>query len=134
MNIIYRAEINNEAHEAYNYVSLKTEAVLAEQVAQTSLRDIAMRIRYIPIIMTEEWRKRYPARSRLERKNRIYNCCPQLPIEPFLTGTKVEQFTVYINGLRECGPALKKLGATDDQVAEFDRALDETLESLVSAA
>ncbi len=129
MHIIHRAEIDRSVYDAYNKTSLSAEEAIDSAMAESTLREFDAKIRYIPIIMDETGRARYPARSRLERKKRIYNCCPQLPIEPFLTGTARERFEVYIGGLRECGPALAKLGASKEQVAEFDRILDEVLSS-----
>ena len=127
MEIVFRAEVYLPAHKAYQETSEATEKAMGVAVANDPLRDLEVKIRYVPIIMDESRRVRYPARSRLERKNRIYNCSPQLAIEPFLTGTPTQRFTQYIGGMRECGPALAKLGATDEQVAAFNRILDQTL-------
>ena len=80
--------------------------------------------------MRPDWAARYPARSRLERKKRIYNCCPQLEFEPFQLKKQQVAATVYIEGLRECGPALIKLGATAEQAGEFELALDAALEAV----
>jgi hypothetical protein len=82
-------------------------------------------VRYVPIIMDERFRARYPARSRVERKNRIYNCCPQLDYDAFVAAAPAERALIYLEGLRECGAGLAKLGATPAQVAEFDAILDE---------
>jgi hypothetical protein len=98
---------------------------LAEAIAQSSLADFDVKIRYIPIIMDEQFRARYPARSRVERKNRVYNCCPQLDHHSIVTSAPAERALIYLEGLRECGAGLAKLGATPAQVAEFDAILDE---------
>jgi hypothetical protein len=98
---------------------------LTEALAQSSLADFDVKIRYIPIIMDERFRARYPARSRVERKNRIYNCCPQLDHDAFIAAAPAERALIYLDGLRECGAGLAKLGATPAQVAEFDAILDE---------
>ncbi len=98
---------------------------LTEALAQSSLADFDVKIRYIPIIMDERFRARYPARSRVERKNRIYNCCPQLDHDAFVAAAPAERALIYLDGLRECGAGLAKLGATPAQVAEFDAILNE---------
>ena len=115
-----------------NGVRLHVEALLKSTVAKGPLAGFDVKIQYVPIIMGEEWRKRYPARSRLRRQERIYSCCPQLEIEPFLTGTKSERIAVYVEGLRECSPALRKLGATEDQVNAFNQILDDIIATLGS--
>ena len=98
---------------------------LTEALALSSLAEVDAEIRYIPIIMDEQFRARYPARSRVERKNRIYNCCPQLDYDAFVAAAPAERALIYLDGLRECGAGLAKLGATPAQVAEFDAILDE---------
>ncbi len=130
MIIVYSAELERGILDAYNDVSARTEAALEAAIKDSPLRDLDVKIRYVPIIMGEEFRLRYPARSRLERKNRVFNCSPQLPFQPFLSGTLAERLTVYINGMRECGPALKKLGATAEQVDAFGAVLDKALHEL----
>ena len=133
LEIIYRAETQLSANQALDKTSLATERAIEAALAKSSLRDLEVKIRYIPIVMDDEAKARYPARSRLERKNRIFNCCPQLPIEPFLSGGLKDRFQVYVDGLRECGPAMVKLGASGEQVAEFDRLLDEVLATLTES-
>lgn len=132
MIIVHLVEADISVLFAYNDVAAQAEAAIETIIKDSPLHDLDVKIRYVPIIMGEKDRARYPARSRLDRKNRAYNCSPQLPIEPFLTGTLAERFTVYLNGMRECGPALKKLGATDAQVAAFDNLLDKALQALTS--
>lgn len=132
MHIVYRAEVDVAAHLALHRVSVAVEEALKTAICSSSLQDLDVKIRYIPIVMAEAGRKRYLARSRLERKNRIYNCCPQLAIEPFLSGTNNERYAEYMAGLRECGPALAKLGATEEQVTAFDQVLTGALKKLTA--
>lgn len=75
-----------------------------------------IRIRYTPIIMGEEFRARYPARSEVRRKENLYDCSPQLDHEVFVAGSPEGQLAEYLRGLEECASALPKLGATPDQV------------------
>lgn len=132
MEFFFSSEVEQSAlmanHESEAFVS----AHIQSAVAKGPLAGFDVKIQYVPIIMGEEWRKRYPARSRLRRKERIYSCCPQLEIEPFLSGSKPERIAVYVDGLRECGPALRKLGATEDQVNAFNQILDDIVATLGS--
>jgi hypothetical protein len=129
MQFFFSSEVEQSAlianHETEEFVSGRIQSA----VAKGPLATFEAKIQYVPIIMGEERRERYPARSRLRRKERIYSCCPQLEIEPFVSGTKPERIAVYVEGLRECGPALARLGATNEQVMEFERILDEIIAS-----
>lgn len=130
MIMIFRAEVDKVAHLALHKTSVAIEKALAAAILNSQLQELELEVCYIPIVMDESGRKKYKARSRLDRRSRIYYCCPQLAIEPFLTGTPRERFAEYLGGLRECGPALAKLGATDEQVNRFNLMLAETLEIL----
>lgn len=119
------SESTQLAAEKLSEVWGAVDIALTEALARSSLADFDAKIRYIPIIMDERFRARYPARSRLERKNRIYNCCPQLDHDAFVAAAPAERALIYLEGLRECGAGLAKLGATPAQVAEFDAILTE---------
>ncbi|SIS68016.1 hypothetical protein SAMN05421774_101858 [Gemmobacter megaterium] len=122
------AEGNGVAIDRLHEVRHLIESQINALISLSELKSFSAKVRYIPIIMTADRRDRYPARSRVERKNRIYNCCPQLDYDAFVSGSPVERVAIYIDGLRGCGPGLAKLGATSEQVTEFDRILDETLQ------
>lgn len=128
MEIWSSAETNGEALDKLREVCDLVESQIEVLIFTSALKSFTAKVRYIPIIMTADRRDRYPARSRVERKNRIYNCCPQLDYDAFVSGSPVERVAIYIDGLRGCGPGLAKLGATSEQVTEFDRILDETLQ------
>ena len=119
------SETNGNALEKLREIRDVADSKLNESFKNSILDDFDVKVRYIPIIMTEDVRVRYPARSRVERKNRIYNCCPQLDYETFVAAAPAERALIYLEGLRECGAGLAKLGATPAQVAEFDAILDE---------
>jgi hypothetical protein len=122
------SESNGDILEVLVKTSWFVDEQIIDAIRDGSLAAFDIKLRYIPIIMTADRRARYPARSRVERKNRIYNCCPQLDYDAFVSGTPVERVAIYLDGLRGCGPGLAKLGATPEQVAEFDRILDDTLQ------
>jgi len=133
MELFFSSEVDQSALLGNHETEQLVKPLLEAAVAREPLASLDVKIRYIPIIMTEENRARYPARSRVKHKERIFNCCPQLDIQPFLTGSKTERIKTFLSGLRECGPALKKLGATTEQIGAFDRILDETLKKLTGA-
>lgn len=127
MEIWSSSETNGEALDKLREMRDLVENQIEVLISATELKSFSVKVRYIPIIMTADRRDRYPARSRVERKNRIYNCCPQLDYDAFVAGSPAERVAIYVDGLRGCGPGLAKLGATSEQVTEFDRILDEAL-------
>lgn len=129
MEFFFSSEVEQAALMANHETESTVRSQLQSAVKKGPLASFDVEIRYAPIIMSKERRERYPARSQLRRKDRVYSCCPQLDIEPFLSGTKHERISVYVEGMRECGPALAKLGATEQQVLEFGRILDEIITS-----
>ena len=125
MNLESSSEASGQAGEKWRAIWSIVEDNLNEAFKSSTLETFDAKIRYVPIIMEEKFRARYPARSRVERKNRIYNCCPQLDYDTFIAAAPAERALIYLDGLRECGAGLAKLGATPAQVAEFDAILDE---------
>lgn len=122
------AELNGIALNKLLEIRALVEDTINAGITSSKLAEFDGRLSYVPIIMTTDRREHYPARSRAERKNRIYNCCPQLDYDAFVSSTPAERVAIYLDGLRGCGPGLAKMGATPEQVAEFDRILDETLQ------
>jgi hypothetical protein len=78
------------------------------------------KLRYVPIIMPEGLRERYPARSKLRKKEQIYDCAPQLDYEVFVEGTFEDQLREYMRGIAESAPHLAGLGATREQIKAFE--------------
>jgi hypothetical protein len=107
------------------------EPFLNKEFAVSSLSVFECKLRYVPIIMPVGMKERYPARSKLRKKERLYDCAPQLDYETFVSGTFEEQLREYIRGLIEIGPQLPKLGATKEQVEAFDRILAEAVDRIL---
>lgn len=78
--------------------------------------------------MPESMRERYPARSRLRKKQRVYDCSPQLDYDLFVSGTFERQVREYAMGITREIPKLKGLGASDAQIAEFATILAAAVE------
>lgn len=85
----------------------------------TSLEHFDAKVSFCPILMDVTLRQYYPARSRLDRKNRIYYCCPQLDYDLFLTDNLRGQLNNCIDELLKAAEPLRKLGATDEQVQDY---------------
>lgn len=99
------------------------EPYLNSAFANSSLAWLNCKIRYIPIVMPEKLRSWYPARSKLRRKQNLYDCAPQLNYDLFVDGKFEDQLREYLRGIGECAPHLAKFGASPDQIEEFEAIL-----------
>jgi len=94
------------------------------------LAELRIKLRYVPIIMPEGMRERYPARSRVRKKENLYDCAPQLKYEVFVEGTFSEQVDEYLRGIALSAPHLGKLGASQQQIEEFKRILKDAADQI----
>jgi len=124
--------------EAHRPAGLKSEKVrrnvepfLNKAFAASSLATLKCKLRYVPIIMPAEARERYPARSKLRRKERIYDCAPQLDFQVFVDGTFEDQLREYLKGISESGPHLAELGASAQQIEDFNRIIETSVERIL---
>ena len=99
--------------------------------ASSGLAELDCTLRYTPIVMPEDMRARYPERSRLRRKERLYDCSPQLNYEIFVDGEFRDQIKEYLRGIRLSAPFLPKLGASAEHVNEFIQILDSAIERIL---
>ena len=107
------------------------EPYLNDALAGSSLASLAAKLRYVPIVMPEPMRQRYPARSKLRKKERIYDCAPQLNYEIFVTGTFEEQLREYLRGIAMSAPHLSGLGASEQQIKDFEAILAGAVERIL---
>jgi hypothetical protein len=91
--------------------------------SDSNLNTLGVKLRYVPIIMPDDLRQRYPARSKLRLKERVYVCAPQLNFEVFVNGTFEDRLREYVRGIATSAPHLAGLGATPAQLEEFDRIM-----------
>lgn len=96
---------------------------LNEEFENSLLRDLNIKLRYIPIVMPEQNRTSYPERSKARIKQAIYDCAPQLDYPTFVNGPLDAQCIEYIRGIALSSPHLKKFGATLEQIADFDAVI-----------
>lgn len=108
------------------------EPYLNAAFASSSLATIDAKLRYVPIIMPADALGNYPARSKLRRKQRIYDCAPQLDYDVFITGTFEEQLREYLRGIALSAPHLPGLGASKDQIVEFEAILAGAVERILT--
>ena len=99
------------------------EPFLNAAFSRSSLSKLDCEIRYVPIVMPEEYHDRYPARSKLRKKQKLYDCAPILDYEVFVNGTLEDQLREYLRGIAESAPYLADLGASPEQIQEFEDIL-----------
>lgn len=126
------AEVFKDAYPACDRIARYVRGYLERALQESEqLGKLEITVRYIPIIMPEPLRARYPARSKLRRRERLYDCAPQLEYETFVDGSFEQQIDEYIRGLSESVEFLPKLGATPEQVSEFESILGRAKDDIV---
>ena len=78
MKFLESAEVFQEAFPALERVLRCVEPFLNTAFATSGLANLQCKLRYVPIIMPDGMRERYPARSKLRKTERICDCSPQL--------------------------------------------------------
>ncbi|WP_439542080.1 hypothetical protein [Hyphomicrobium sp.] len=133
MHFRWSAEVFKDASDGLRRCSKAVDAYLQSGFAKSDkLSDLPITVRYVPIAMPHEALHRYPARSKLRKKERLYDCAPQLDYDVFVSGTFEEQLREYLRGLAETTPHLKELGANDDQVVEFESILRKAVDEILT--
>jgi hypothetical protein len=109
------------------------EPFLNSAFAESSLAMLHCKLRYVPIVMPENMHARYPARSKLRKKERIYDCAPILDYEVFIEGDFEDQLKEYLRGVALSAPYLVGLGASQQQIADFEAILATAAERIMAA-
>lgn len=126
------SEVYQPAGKTSEVVRRCIEPFLNTAFAESSLSTLEGKLRYVPIIMPEDMRERYPARSKLLKKQKIYDCAPQLNYEVFVTGNFEEQLREYIRGIALSAPHLAGLGATEKQIDDFERIMATAVDRILA--
>jgi hypothetical protein len=107
------------------------EPYLNAAFSTSSLAMLECKLRYVPIVMPEGMRERYPARSKLRKKERIYDCAPQLDYDVLVHGTFEDQLKEYMRGIGLSTPYLAGLGASPQQVKDFEAIIQAAPERIL---
>lgn len=126
------AEGHQPAYFAVTRARRCVEPFLNAAFGASSLATLEGKLRYVPIIMPDGMRERYPARSELRKKERIYDCAPHLNYEVFVDGTFEDQLREYIRGISESAPHLSGLGATSEQIDDFNKIMARAAERILA--
>ncbi|MEX2297153.1 MAG: hypothetical protein WD715_07065 [Dongiaceae bacterium] len=125
------AEVFQPADAASDAARRCVEPYLNTAFANSSLATVDGELRYVPIIMPPDMRENYPARSKPRRKQRIYDCAPQLDYEVFVEGKLEDQLREYLRGIALSAPHLASLGASKEAIAEFEAILAGAVERIL---
>jgi len=118
------------AFDSLAEVELSIEAYLNAEFANSVLAKLDCKIRYIPIVMPEGMKERYPERSKLRKKASLYDCAPKLDYKVFVEGSFEDQLKEYIRGISLSAPYLADLGATREHIDEFNSILRNAIEKI----
>lgn len=81
--------------------------------------------------MPDGMRERYPARSKSRKKQRIYDCAPQLDYDVFVRGSFEDQLKEYLRGISLSILHLADFGATGRQIEDFQKILDGAIDAIL---
>jgi hypothetical protein len=126
------AEVYQPASAALVRAERCVEPFLNAAFAASSLATLQCKLRYVPIVMPENMHARYPARSKLRKKERICDCAPILDYDLFVEGQFEHQLREYLRGIALSAPHLAHLGASPQQIEEFKTILAGAVERIIS--
>ncbi len=132
MKFLVSAEVFQPAASAQYTMRRRVYPLLNTAFAASSLASLQCTLRYVPIIMPESMHARYPARSKLRKKERIYDCSPILDYDIFVGGKFEDQLQEYMRGIALSAPHLAELGASPQQIKEFEVILNSAIERLIA--
>jgi hypothetical protein len=126
------AEVFQPAFQAMDKARRCVLPFLNAAFAASRLATLEGELRYVPIAMPEGMRQRYPARSKLRKKERIYDCSPQLDYDVFVKGRFEDQLREYLRGIAESASHLAGLGATPQQVDDFNTIMATAVDRILA--
>jgi hypothetical protein len=126
------SEIYQPASAAETAARRSVEPYLNAAFEKSRLKSLQGTICYVPIIMPTGMQEQYPARSKLNKDERIYDCAPQLNYDVFIEGSSEEQLREYIRGIAEAGLHLIGIGATPEQVDDFNKIIAKAVDNILA--
>lgn len=114
------AEVHKPASEALFGVRRRIFPFLSRALERGTLEHLDATLLYVPVVMPQTMHARYPARSKLKKKQRVYECCPILNYDVFVGGQLQDQIQEYLRGIALSLPHLASIGASPDQINEFE--------------
>ncbi len=114
------AEVHRSAYAALDKVRRCVVPFLNVAFSASDLAALQCTLRYVPIVMPESMRARYPARSKLRRKALLYDCAPIQRA----SGRRFRILAIFDDCTRECLAAVADTSLSGGRVArELDRLI-----------
>jgi len=126
------AEVHQPAFSALDRVRRCVEPFLKTAFAVSSLSTLNWELRYIPIVMPAKMHARYPVRSKLRKSERVYVCAPNLDFDVFVQGKIEDQIQEYLRGISFSAQHLAELGATPQQIEDFNKIMATAVERILA--
>ncbi len=117
---------------ALSAISNRAQEILSSKLSMGELEKLKITLLYTPILMGDDLRASYPARTRRSVKDRVIFCSPQLDHKAFVSGDWPTKVEVFFSGLNEAVPLLERFGATQSIIREYLSAISETTEMIKS--
>jgi hypothetical protein len=124
------AEVYQPAFSALDRARRCVDPFLNAAFAESSLATFECKLRYVPIVMPENMHARYPSRSKLRKKERLYDCAPILNYDLFVDGNFEDQLKEYLRGIALSAPYLAALGASPQQIEDFKAIVAGAMEGI----
>ncbi len=124
MKFSWTGEIAHSVDRKYVRVCRLIEQNLQKQQKGTVLANFDAKVNFCPVLMDEEMRQYFPARSKTDKKDNVYYCSPQLNYRLFISGTFEEQLGNCLDELLLADEPLKNLGATPEQRVVYREVLE----------
>jgi len=96
------------------------------------MASLEAKLRYVPIVMPVDMHANYKERSKLNKKQKIYDCAPQLNYEIFVNGSIADSIKEYARGIETCIPHLGGIGLDEGQSIELRDLIAKTVELAIS--
>jgi hypothetical protein len=126
------AEVHQPAFSNLDQVRRAVVPVLNAAFAESSLSKLHCKLRYVPIVVPPAMHGRYPSRSKLRMTEKIFDCSPTLDYDVFVKAEFVDQIREYLSGIALSGAYLSDLGASPQQIEQFQAILDNALDRVVA--
>jgi hypothetical protein len=120
------AEVHKSADAMLEVCRNHFESAMNDALTISNLVDFDIKVRYVPIVMPADMKMRYPARTKVLKSKRIFDCAPQLDYEIFVGTNFASALREYANGILGESHLLRELGLSESQLAEFVRIVEET--------
>lgn len=120
MNFSFTGVVAPTALARYQQIAQNSLVELNVALSSGSLSMLDFELVYCPIILSAEDREIYPSRSFFDPSENKYHCNPYLDFDEFISGPLGAARGAYYSGIKEAKQFLGTIGATDQQLQEFE--------------